>query len=515
MGATIKLTQMLKVTNSALMSSKVNCRKTVGQQLREQPLSGFDLSIVDQGLSLGERSMYLDHYRIVIDDYQKLRQERGPGVPKIAVITCITGTYDSLKVPAHLDPRLDYVLFTDRPRSGGGVWDVRPLDIVEACKQRAARYAKMTLHRLLPDHDIGVWIDANLRLIGDIFPMIEAFIAAPQAIGAVRHPHRSDIYEELEACILQKKDKAGIMREQIAAARRMGFVHDDLVESNLLMFKLRDPRASRFLAAWRAELERYSKRDQLGFNIAMRKAGTSWHPLIDRPVSARNHPAFIYLPHDGEQGPAQDLLAALAVPPTDPWSHSPDAATRLPRDIQVANARTSAEAAAALAASGAAITIIKDPAVRLGRAQINGLARSLLASPAAGIAVPSPFAKREFQGSNRHVPAGSRICLAVSRAVCRAGLFPDESLLSGSVGWDVDFCFRATDLGFETRLASRVIVPPLAQPPVPETERADALAKLAARHGRHRLKRMVNSWRLISRELVGLPEVLAVEQAIE
>ena len=505
---TAALTEQLETAESAFAAGDAARALDIWRDVLAKRPRGFDIGGVLLRMRITERLISLDQYRSDIAAYNHVRSNRRPDALRIAVYSCITGDYDSLKMPVLPDPRLDYVLFTDRPRSGGGVWQMRPLNTAEACEARASRYVKMNPHRLLPEYDIAVWVDANIMLSGDILPMVETFLTANEAIGAVRHPHRSTIYEEVEACILQQKEKVGILREQVAYARKLGFAHDDLVEANFLMFKLRDPRAVRFLTAWWAELERFSRRDQLGFNLAMQKAGTAWHRLIDRPRSARNHPDLIYVPHDKDHGPASVLIEALQVAPSDPWALPMPAATLTAQDICVVDVRTSAEAAAALARSTAVITILKDPALQLTSDSIAGLARTLMAAPACGIAIPRASQDSSILGRDPHIPAGSRMCMAVHKNVPMVAGFPDDGYLPGQIGWDIDLCFRAADHGQETRLASCVVLD------LPQEEQADGVTltsvrqKLIARHGRHRLARAAKNWRRISPSLTGMPQAL-------
>jgi hypothetical protein len=229
--------------------------------------------------------------------------------PNVAIFSSITANYDSVKIPEKLDPRFDYVLFSDRPVSGGGVWDVRPLTYREKDAGRTSRYVKMHPHVLLPDYETAIWIDANIMILGDLKPMLDRFLASPDPIGAIPHPMRRNIYEELEACILQKKDKPTIMRKQIARYRKEGFHHDDLIEANFLTFKLRDSRTQDFLDRWWLEMQNGSKRDQLAINYALSAASASWHRLMHPPFSARNHPHLALVHHDHGRGPARKLIS--------------------------------------------------------------------------------------------------------------------------------------------------------------------------------------------------------------
>ena len=284
------------------------------------PHDRLDYGLIALNESVCRRLLDPEGERRRIARYRK-RKERALNhgtTPRIAIFSAITENYDSVKIPEKIDPRFDYILFSDRPVSGGGVWEVRPVTYREKDAGRTSRYVKMHPHLLLPEYETAVWIDANIMILGDLNPMLDRFLGSPDPIGAIPHPIRRNIYEELKACILQKKDKPAIMRKQVARYRKESFQHDDLIEANFLTFKLRDHRTKNFLNRWWIEMENGSKRDQLAINYALRGAGASWHRLMHPPFSARNHPHLALVHHDHGRGPAQKLISMIGIPKTDP-----------------------------------------------------------------------------------------------------------------------------------------------------------------------------------------------------
>lgn len=272
-------------------------------------------------ISVARRLAHVEAFREQVGEYAKAcaaRTRPPKGVARIAVYTAISRGYDSLKLPDRLDARLDYVLFTDTPTADTGVWRVRPMTYFHEDATRMARFVKTHPHMLLADYDIAVWIDANIMVLGDVHALVAGFLASGLAVAAVPHPQRKSIYEEVEASA--RKDVVRVMRDQIARYRGTAFTHDDLIESNLIMFDLRDRRARRFFDTWWREIDRHSKRDQLSLNYALKQAGIEWHRLTERPNSARSHPALAFVPHDRGGGPARRLIDALAAPMVDPYA---------------------------------------------------------------------------------------------------------------------------------------------------------------------------------------------------
>jgi glycosyltransferase involved in cell wall biosynthesis len=264
-------------------------------------------------ISVARRLSNTAAYKREIHTYFQRRRigAASPHTPKIALYTAICGNYDSVKLPETIDARIDYFIFTERADQEQTLYTVRPIPHYSEDSTRTARYAKTHPHFLLSEYDIVVWIDANIMILGDIFPLIEEFLASGKPVGAIPHPVRKSVYEEVDACIERNKDSADLITAQITRYRARGFDCSDLIETNFMMFDLRDERVRKFLDTWWAEVDNFSKRDQLSVNFALRQAGVEWHRITEFPNSLRNHPKFAFAAHDFGAGPARLLLDAF------------------------------------------------------------------------------------------------------------------------------------------------------------------------------------------------------------
>ena len=83
---------------------------------------------------------------------------------KVAVYTCITGGYDSLKDPLVVNKDVDYICFTDNARLNSNVWKIRsiPEELKMLSNVKKQRIVKICPHRYLPEYDVSVWIDGNI-----------------------------------------------------------------------------------------------------------------------------------------------------------------------------------------------------------------------------------------------------------------------------------------------------------------------------------------------------------------
>lgn len=274
-------------------------------------------------VSVESRLKNFVEHKARISEYNNRRsylKSKNSGSLKVAIFTGISDNYDSIKLPATLNANIDYVLFSDRPVADTGVYRVRPMPYLDNDPTRTVRFVKTHPHLLLKDYDIAIWIDSNIMILGDMSPFIKEFINSGKAVGTNLHPYRNNIYEEAKACIKNKRDKPGLIKKQCKYYKRQKYAHDDLAETNMMMFDLRDERTGRLLDLWWSEMDRNSKRDQLSFNYCADSLEIDWHRLTERSACLRDRPEFALVKHDRGRGPAQKLINAFAPQVVDPYA---------------------------------------------------------------------------------------------------------------------------------------------------------------------------------------------------
>lgn len=187
---------------------------------------------------------------------------------KKVIYTCITGNYDYLLAQPTIEG-YDYVCFTDSPQSST-TWTVKaiPENIKHLSKVKQQRWVKLHPHKLLPDYDYSIWIDANVKVLGNPNELIdEAY-----SVEIPKHPVRNCIYAEKRACLMIKKDKEEIMEPQMERYRAEGYPKNNgLVQTNIMFRKHNDAGCIKLMEDWWAEIEKGSHRDQLSFNYALWK----------------------------------------------------------------------------------------------------------------------------------------------------------------------------------------------------------------------------------------------------
>ena len=221
------------------------------------------------------------------------------GQRKIVFYTAIYGEYDTLLLPESIDPDVDYVCFTDRPRNDYGVWQMRAAPFFHPDPTRIARWVKTHPHELFPAHEVAVWLDANIVLKGDVRWYIDTVRRGGAHLGLVSHPHRVCFYEEAKACKLLKKDSVKVIDAQVEHYRTHGLpLNQPLFETGFMVVPLKNKETAAALHAWWQQIERFSRRDQLGFAwVTHRFPALQIAQLLPQGASVRDHEDFSYFRH--------------------------------------------------------------------------------------------------------------------------------------------------------------------------------------------------------------------------
>jgi len=231
-----------------------------------------------------------------IESYQTARA--GPE-RRIVLYTAILGEYDNLLLPERLDPCIDYVCFTDRPRNNYGVWQMRAAPYHHPDSTRTARWVKTHPNELFPHHDIAVWLDANIILKGDVHRYIGIVADGEAHLGLVPHPHRACFYEEAQACKRLRKDDAAVIDRQVEHYRKGGVPSNQpLFETGFMVVPLRSAETSAALHCWWRQIEQFSRRDQLALAWVIHQfPRLRIVPLLTPGASVRDHEDFGYFRH--------------------------------------------------------------------------------------------------------------------------------------------------------------------------------------------------------------------------
>lgn len=255
-------------------------------------------------------------------DYHRAKR---PG-NRIVVYTGIAADYDTLRVPRVLDPDIDYVCFSDTPRSDLGVYEIRPMPCLYADPTRTARYVKTHPHQMFPNHQIALWLDASMIITGDIKPLIARLVASGRPVGAAPHPLRHDVYDEAYHCARCRKDDLVTIAAQVARYRRAGLPKGlGIPETNFMIWNLRHPASAPVTECWWSEIESGSRRDQISLRYALWRSGEDWAQLFEPKPGRRHYPGLVLRPHLPSDGRSATLPPDVPARIVDPSVSAPRA----------------------------------------------------------------------------------------------------------------------------------------------------------------------------------------------
>lgn len=229
----------------------------------------------------------------------------------VLVYSCVVGGYDDLSKSLFAsetipEANVRYVLFTDKPGAGGNIvmpsgvaWEIKPLLWKHAfCNRRTARWHKINSHKLQQAFDVSIWIDGSQRIknIQLSSALFEATLQKKPSLDifSFKHPQRSCIYQELQACLGLKKDNPELMKAQIAAYRAQDYPPFNGLVETACVIRRASENVARFNSLWWQQISNHSLRDQLSFNYVAWKSAIPYGHI---PGSRAYSPFFDFIPH--------------------------------------------------------------------------------------------------------------------------------------------------------------------------------------------------------------------------
>lgn len=187
---------------------------------------------------------------------------KGKGV----IYTVLTGNYEALKEPEFVDPRFDYVCFTDDDNLRSEVWSIQKLEDTENLgSKRLSRKPKILVNAFLGQYDFSVYIDCQFKIKGDLYQYIYTYSMGASML-CFPHGGRDCVYEEAKACIGLQKDNEEIIHDQVERYRKSGMPeHYGLISAGCMVRSHRDQKLNKVMNDWWEEILNGCCRDQISF----------------------------------------------------------------------------------------------------------------------------------------------------------------------------------------------------------------------------------------------------------
>lgn len=198
--------------------------------------------------------------------YDKEKFDSKPFSGRCAVYTAITGGYDNPLEPEYINPNWDYFCFTDAGgKNKSTVWNIKNIYdyLDDSLGDLSSRYAKTHAHQLLPDYDYTIYVDGNMKIIGDLSKYIDKYSRECKML-AFPHPSRSTLKEKAQAIIGYKKAKPEEVYAQMEKYYGDGYQDEvPLISSGCLVRANKDKELNKIMEEWWTEIKEMGRRDQM------------------------------------------------------------------------------------------------------------------------------------------------------------------------------------------------------------------------------------------------------------
>jgi hypothetical protein len=234
---------------------------------------------------------------------------------RACIYTSIYGRYDDLLQPIAQTIDCDFICFTDVPfPARAGAWRVIRSGLNPALHPRMrAKYFKIMSHLVFPNgrlawrfapfsrrphYDVVIWVDGCLRIKDPHFAESFASHIGPTGWSMFIHPDRDCVYDELPQLIGMRKCAGLPVTEQVESYRAEGFPpHAGLMAATLIARDTRDTMIPRINAAWWAENQAWTYRDQLSLPVVLWRLGHGYDKVL---LNLWDNPWFDRLEHNSD-----------------------------------------------------------------------------------------------------------------------------------------------------------------------------------------------------------------------
>ncbi|MDE5759174.1 MAG: DUF616 domain-containing protein [Allobaculum sp.] len=177
-----------------------------------------------------------------------------------------------------VNPNLDYYAFTDADLPEDSVWKKFDLSKFPHLKDldsyHLAKYIKMFPYEFFPDYAFSIWIDGNVTLIADTYPI--AIMGKGSAMATFANPIHNCIYTEGRYMVFQGRVPKDQVNNQLDIYRNAGYPdHFGMREFSIIYRDHSCKECYEMMKEWWDHVNKYTMRDQLSLPYILWKNGKS------------------------------------------------------------------------------------------------------------------------------------------------------------------------------------------------------------------------------------------------
>jgi len=162
----------------------------------------------------------------------------------------------------------DFVCFADDDTLRSDFWTIVQVPKSLLDPHRRSKGFKHRPHLLFPDHEQSLYIDNTVRLVKQPEAFFKLLDQSDAPMWMFVHPWRHCIYDEAEAVKEAHLDDPGVVDIQMTHYRKLGYPKNNGLNATTVMLRRHhDPSLIIAMNDWHDQVLRFSKRDQLSFNV--------------------------------------------------------------------------------------------------------------------------------------------------------------------------------------------------------------------------------------------------------
>jgi len=194
----------------------------------------------------------------------------------IIVYTCITGNYEEPVPHSKLEDNISYLCFTDNLKSVSKGWIYKPIIGLEHLNNKDKnRFIKINPTKFLPKHEISIYIDGNIEIVGNLNRLINNIRLSKEDIFFYEHGFRNCLYAEAEIIVRESISWFWSTFKQIKKYYLEGFPQQvGLYEANIIIRKNTN-RLTPLMKLWWKEYKFGSNRDQVSLPYVAKKSSVN------------------------------------------------------------------------------------------------------------------------------------------------------------------------------------------------------------------------------------------------
>lgn len=220
---------------------------------------------------------------------------------RIAVYTCVLGSYDKLQEPFIIPDNCDFYVYCDSDYEvNSHIWQKRDINNITDMDAKLSpleksRFVKMCPHILFPEYEYSFYVDANVKIMIDISEYMHYI--GQEGISMHQH-YRNCVYKEAKAITYYHKAPKQKIAQCVAYLLKNGMPENyGMVSCGIIARCHHNPVCIRIMDEWWKIFRENVHRDQMWLPYILFKQGINIENIATMPSSFSEDESFIIYKH--------------------------------------------------------------------------------------------------------------------------------------------------------------------------------------------------------------------------